>query len=289
MSRILILTTGLLVFATGCGSGGSTVAGGDTNPAPVQESQLYETNATVLEQGEGMALDAHGPELCLGIVLTSLPPQCGGPPITNWDWNSVEGEEAAGGTTWGEYHVVGSYDGETFTVTEAGPPEISSVPEDEPDFETLCEPPPDGWELTAWSEISDAADAYVQAQPDFVHDWITYVKKPTEDVMDPGPYIWNIVFTGDAERHEAEIRELWSGPLCVVAQDVPTASELRRIRIEVERDLEDRGVIMLGSGSGPPIDFDVVLDKDGAAQAAYDERYGQGVVLIMSGLRPVQE
>jgi hypothetical protein len=283
MWRSLILGAGLLVLATGCGAGDGT----GTGVAPVQESQLYEANATVLEQGEGMALDAHGPELCLGAILTSDPPQCGGPPVTNWDWDTVEGEVTNRGTTYGDYHVVGAYDGETFTVTHVGPPEISSDPGDEPDFETLCEPPPDGWEVTAWSEINDAANAYVQAQPDYVHDWITYVKKPTEDVMDPGPYIWNIVFKGDAERHEDEIRKLWSGPLCVVAQDLPSASELRRIRVEVERDLEDRGVIMLGSGSGPPIDVDVVLDKDGAAQAAYDERYGPGVVLIRSALQPV--
>jgi hypothetical protein len=45
--------------------------------------------------------------------------------------------------------------------------------------------------------------------------------------------IVNAVFTGDAELHEAEIRKVWDGPLCVVARDVPTARELARIRKEV--------------------------------------------------------
>lgn len=49
--------------------------------------------------------------------------------------------------------------------------------------------------------------------------------------------IFNAVFTGDAERHEAEIRKGWDGPLCVVARDVPTARKLGRVRKEVEAGL----------------------------------------------------
>jgi hypothetical protein len=42
---------------------------------------------------------AHGPQLCLGAIMLSLPPQGGGPPITNWEWAAVTGNETLNGTT----------------------------------------------------------------------------------------------------------------------------------------------------------------------------------------------
>src|SRR4051812_3796459 len=44
--------------------------------------------------GQGLVLQnaSHGPQLCLGPVAFSLPPQCGGPDIANWDWGKVSGE-----------------------------------------------------------------------------------------------------------------------------------------------------------------------------------------------------
>ena len=117
MRRNLILATGLLVLATGCGAGESTLAERATTPAPAQDAPLYEANTMVLEQTEEMANGAHGPALCLGGAMESLPPQCGDVLISNWDWDAVEGEERLSGSTWGDFHVVGTYDGETFTVT----------------------------------------------------------------------------------------------------------------------------------------------------------------------------
>ena len=67
-------------------------------------------NATVLDDGDG-------PELCLGGVATSLPPQCGGPPVEGWDWSRVEHEDVSG-VRWGSYQITGRFDGATFTVAE---------------------------------------------------------------------------------------------------------------------------------------------------------------------------
>jgi hypothetical protein len=286
MRRSLILGAGLLVLATGCGAGGATVAG--SNPALAQEAQLYEANATVLEQGPGMAGAVHGPELCLGGIDDSLPPQCGGVPIANWDWAAVDGEETRAGTTWGDYRVVGTYDGESFTTTQVGPAAYPSVPMGDSEFDSLCEPASGGWAVTAWSDNTAAAQAYMQAQPDYVRSWITYIQKPTDE-LDPGPYIFNVVFTGDAERHEAELRDLWSGPLCVVAQDVPSERELAEIRTQVEGELDGMGLTLLMSSQEEAIDIVVILDENGAAQAAFDERYGPGVVKVTSALQPVEQ
>jgi hypothetical protein len=39
--------------------------------------------------------------------------------------------------------------------------------------------------------------------------WVTHVDP---DALEFSPVILNVVFIGDADRHEAEIREFWSGP-----------------------------------------------------------------------------
>jgi hypothetical protein len=81
--------------------------------------------AAVLQEGDGP------PELCLAGVAESFPPQCGGPEIVGWDWDAVESESAQD-TTWGEYEVEGTWDGETFHLTEAvaAPAEWPEPPDD---------------------------------------------------------------------------------------------------------------------------------------------------------------
>lgn len=80
----------------------------------------------VLQEGDGPA------ELCLGGVAASMPPQCGGPEIAGWDWSAVESESAQD-TTWGEYAVEGTWDGETFHLIEvAAPPAESPEPPEDP-------------------------------------------------------------------------------------------------------------------------------------------------------------
>ena len=51
---------------------------------------------TVLEADSGP--NAGVPMLCF-MVLTSLPPQCGGPQVLGWDWSSVE-HETLNGVRW---------------------------------------------------------------------------------------------------------------------------------------------------------------------------------------------
>jgi len=82
--------------------------------------------ATVLQEGDSP------PELCLGGVAESLPPQCGGPEIAGWDWDTVEADSAHD-TTWGEYAVEGTWDSETFRLTEAAEaPAERPTPADDP-------------------------------------------------------------------------------------------------------------------------------------------------------------
>jgi hypothetical protein len=118
------------------------------DPGSGPEPGRYEANGTVLESPD------HGAELCLGGIAESYPPQCSGLQIPNWDWSKVEGEESASGTTWGTFHVVGTYDGTAFTVLEVGayePPASASV-----DFTAPCPEPVGGWVAVDLARATDA-------------------------------------------------------------------------------------------------------------------------------------
>ena len=107
----------LLAALAGCADaelpGGSpSIVGPDAPPSAIA------ADGEVL--GTGTVLQKNGEEaqLCLGAVAESYPPQCGGPPISGWDWAAVDGEETASGVTWGTYAVQGTWDGTRFTVTQ---------------------------------------------------------------------------------------------------------------------------------------------------------------------------
>jgi hypothetical protein len=289
MRTALVVPLAVLLFAQGaCGAEDRPTAGSSvTDKAPTtaaqRASELYEANAMVLEADEG-------PMLCLGGMRLSLPPQCGDVPIVNWDWETVGGEESMAGTTWGRYHVVGAYDGETFTVTEVGPFQADGL-EPETDLSSPCPEPEGGWPVPdpgrSTQEHARKATAYASSQPDYVASWVTQLD---EEQAEFGPVVFNAVFTGAVTRHEAALREVWEGPLCVVQGEGPTAKHVRRIRDEVEASLGGLGLRMLwsqGPGVDPTIEIGVVADPAGAGQSALDERYGSGLVRLFPALRPV--
>ncbi len=241
---------------------------------------LYEANATVLQSKQ------HGPMLCLGAVLTSLPPQCGDVPLEGWDWDAVEGETKTSGTTWGDFHVTGSYANGSFTVVAVGPYVREAEPET--DLSSPCPTPAGGWSglENATQEDDGAISAYARRQPDYVTSWVTHIDP---EAAERSPVIVNVVFTGDAARHEFEIRKVWAGPLCVIAEPGPSAAELSHIRREAESALREMGLSMLwseGPGVEPVIEIGVVVDPSGQAQAAFDERFGAGRVRLIPALKP---
>jgi len=118
--RILLLpalVAGLVL--TGCASGPGP--GGITDWGPVGPDYELIIGAPGEVQGQGtvMQLGDATPQLCLGAILESYPPQCSGPEIDGWDWEAVDGEERSGDATWGAYVVTGLWDGIRFTVTSA--------------------------------------------------------------------------------------------------------------------------------------------------------------------------
>jgi len=289
--RRLLLAAIPLLLLPGCATGGPP---GDA-PAPTTgaHQRRYQTTATVLESPR------HGPELCLGVVMTSVPPQCDGVPVANWRWDRVAGEQTANGTTWGVYHLVGTYGGASFTVIRADqPPPATSRPSAEERFKdepkSPCPEPEGGWKVPDPARRSEQylepVSRVARAQPDFAGLWLSYLEPMGHDVAEhPGEFVLNVAFTGALARHEAELRPRWGGRLCVTRQQ-----RSYRALVRIQRELQgaagtDLGLQVLSTGideSANAVDLrTVVLDE--RTRAAVDARYGAGAVLATAALTPV--
>ncbi|SDN25000.1 hypothetical protein SAMN05192576_1845 [Nocardioides szechwanensis] len=121
----------------------------DTATDPAGSSGLERPTEVTAAPGQvrsanlATVMDTGSVELCLGPVAESYPPQCGGPAITNWDWADHTGMfEQQGEVRWGTFAVTGTWDGTSFTLTEAIPgalydpmyEEPTPLPEPEKDY-----------------------------------------------------------------------------------------------------------------------------------------------------------
>ena len=282
--RFVAVALSLVALLSACADRAEPSSGASETAGTAIGGPRYEATTTVLE-------DADGPELCLGGVLDSLPPQCGGVPVDGWSWAGVEGEASAGGVTWGEFHVVGTFDGQRFTLLDAGPPK--TYPDEDGDgFAAPCPEPQGGW-VDVDPSMTGETDriAAIHAAEDisaYAGAWISYLEQPI-DYEAPGDYVVTVAFTGDPSAHEAAIREVWGGPLCLTSAQ-HTFSELRR----TQRDLGDGGAQRLGlemtwsdiNVMANRVELGVVV-FDPALQSALDGQYGAGAVHIEPALRPV--
>ena len=188
----------IVLLLAGC------AATGPDGDAPTQtvgaRERRYQAAATVLQSRD------RGPELCLGVVLDSFPPQCGGLPIPNWRWDQVEGEQTADGSTWGRYQLVGTYDGASFTVSRADLAPPASRPSAEERFKDepkpACPEPEDGWAVPDPARRSERylepVTRAARAQPDFAGLWLSYLAPMGDNVAeDPGEFVLNVAFTGE--------------------------------------------------------------------------------------------
>lgn len=224
----IVLSTAALGALSACGGPADptvpatpparTPATASSPPAPSGEVW---TSATVLQRDP-----AAPPELCLGAVAQSYPPQCGGPRILGWDWGEVAGETEASGVTWIDtVHVTGTYDGDTFTLTRppSALPPAGAVVETPAatDFPELCDDPMRGAGASAAAGIraderaKDALARHLESMDGYVASWVS-----------DGTAFMNVVVTGDPERTHAEARRLWAGKLCVDQRDVATHADL---------------------------------------------------------------
>ncbi len=117
--------SGNVVNDPGAGAGSS--ASMPTEVPPADGAVRTRTLVTVMDTGR--------PELCLGPVAESYPPQCSGLPLVDWKWSDHNGVfEKQGKTRWGLFSVTGSFDGTSFSVTDAIPAAL---------FDAMVEPEPE--------------------------------------------------------------------------------------------------------------------------------------------------
>jgi hypothetical protein len=269
----------VLVSAAGCGAGDDrqTVAGDSASP-----SDRYRTRGTVLASPD------HGPQLCR-IVAQSYPPQCGGPDLVGWDWTEVDGEESVLGTTWGDYEVTGTWDGERLTLT-APPASATSLPTEEPDVSTPCPEPDGGWAVVDPATTSDASLTAVtdaaRTRPDFAGLWWDQPISGSVATNDPTDLVVNVRVSGEVDAAERDLREIWGGALCVTAADRSQA-ELAAIQSEIDETAEAIGMVSstVDDVTGV-VEVEVVVD-DAALQEEYDARHGPGTVVVTAWLEPV--
>lgn len=247
---------------------------GDDTPAAGVPASVPAVDGRVATQGLVTVLDdGDGPELCLGAVAESLPPQCGGPKITGWDWATNEMHEEAAGVKWGSFHLTGTFDGTTFAVDEAIPAALYdtlAVPQEEP-LGTPCEETQDGAVDTTKSspEAMDATLTAASALPGYAMAWLD-------------GNVVNVAVTEDPAGAEATLRETWGGPLCV-SEAEHTQAELEAIQRELN---ELPGMLSVASTRPDHLEVHVVQD-DGSLQEWADETYGEGLVEVTSALTPV--
>ncbi|MGH9041756.1 MAG: hypothetical protein ACRDZ3_16175, partial [Acidimicrobiia bacterium] len=177
--------------------------------------QRYEVDAMVLQDR------THGPQLCAGDIAASLPPGCGGPDVKGFSWDDVEGEQSMSGTTWGPFHLVGTYDHHVFHLAErpSAPTPLATSGARDTSFDSPCPEPAGGWQATDRSRMSEAdieaLSSWVLAQPDASAFWLSWLKDPNAGDQSYRDGVANLAFTGDLTGREDEARRRWGGPLCI--------------------------------------------------------------------------
>jgi hypothetical protein len=253
--------------SSGSESGAAADASSGGVPQPVPDGEVRTSGlVTVIDEGDG-------PEMCLGAVAKSYPPQCGGPALADFDWGDVGSEEASG-VRWGSYALTGTFDGTTFTVTDAIPAALydtMAAPEEEP-LAAACDDPTTTDTAKATPEDLDATLAAASALPTYASAWLT------DNTI-------NVAVTEDAEGAEAELRKTWGGMLCVTTVE-RTDADLNEVNQELQAALGEQ-LLTSGSTSPDSLDAQVVYD-DGSIQDWADATYGDGLVRVSSALAPVE-
>jgi len=250
----------------------------------------YRAVGTVLEAA------GKGPQLCLGAIAASLPPQCSGPDVVGWSWQTVRHDEQ-GGTRWGSFVVVGQYDGTSFTLTEPAtvPGAHDTQPVDQPRLDTPCPTPAGGWHppdpATATEPAFETASQLAGRQPGFGALWIDQqgalddgsTAGATAVANDPTHFVLNITTTGDVPAMERVLRTVWGGSLCITRAR-RTSAELARTRTAL---IGTPGMIYVSSDDRAGEVLLTVLRATNGLRRDLDHRFGAGAVRLTAALHPI--
>ena len=274
----------LVLVATGCG-GTASPAQPTPDPTSPASSTPSPADAEGRLIGRGTVIDdGSGPRLCFQ-VLRSYPPQCGGGvQLVIWRWPD-EGVERSAKVTWGDFAVVGTYDGRRFTTAktvEPASPARADAPD--PNLASPCPEPAGGWRAPeperATYQTQERAARLAMRLPDYGDIWID---DRGDQAQIPTAIVLNVSVTEDLPGAEQALRRVWGGALCVSRAE-RTHAELAKIRGELSDTPR-----LLGSGVGfGHVDLTVVHD-DGTLQQTLDRRYSKGLVRVGSALKPYSQ
>jgi hypothetical protein len=117
----------LVLAGSACSGGGTDDVAEDPGTSPSPPAAAVPTGP-VRTSDLATVMDTGSPELCLGPVAESYPPQCSGPALLEWDWAQHEGTyDEQGEVRWGTYALTGTWDGTAFTATDALPGALYDV------------------------------------------------------------------------------------------------------------------------------------------------------------------
>jgi hypothetical protein len=125
----------------------------------------------------------------------------------------------------------------------------------------------------------------VRSDPDFAGLWIDQKVTSTKETPrnDPAKFVVNVRFTRDLARHEADIRTVWGGALCV-SQAKHSLAELTNIQSALigEPGMSYASVdVVTGT-----VEIGVFLATQ-TRQRELDARYGPGLVRLVGALEPI--
>jgi hypothetical protein len=133
MRTALALAAVLLLTLAACGSDDGTTATDPAGSPGEMPTAVPAAPGQVTTRGIVTVMDTGEPELCLGPVAESWPPQCGGPPIDGWRWGDHDGVfERQQGIRWGQFVVTGTWDGTRFGYEDAVPAALHDPPVEAP-------------------------------------------------------------------------------------------------------------------------------------------------------------
>lgn len=266
------------------------LAGVTTGSPPLGVDDVTVSDDVVRVATEVIDPSDNGATLCRGISNRMYPPSCGGPRITNWEWDGLayETDTTSGRERrWGSYVVVGTYspDGGEFTLVEpahpAGPADHTGRAG--PDWSTPCPEPAGGWHPEP--EPEPTAPTSLPPDPPQI-DGLTEIPGFGGAWWDRDLDVENVRIVGDAAARadaQAMVEALYDGPVCIV-ESAYTEAELRAVQDAVnERYLG--GSSMFVTSTGVRSDASAAAVVIGLAapvpalEAALADEFGAAVVL----------
>jgi hypothetical protein len=263
-AALLVPPLALAVLLGGCGT--ATVGTAGPSPDPTTGAPGADGDTELV--AEGIVMQS-GPqarvEICIGPVLTSYPPQCGGPGLVGeFSWDDVDAQEQ-GGVRWSDatYFAVGRFDPEADVLVltrplSTEPPEGLRPPKSPPlDFPQLCDDPFRGGDpdFTEDFEAQERLQQTLEGLDGYVSSWVS-----------DGNDLFNVVVSGEPEAAHERLREVWPGGLCVEQRDLPSAEDVAAAQAALGEVAQDIGLITSAGAATGGLDVEVVVADEATTE-----------------------